>query len=509
MPPTPHHAAKHITPWSPRLRLPRVRQTTAEGGRDWGGKGGLPGLAYGHTSKSRQATGLQTWFTNATRRRRSRRRSTAPMTLSTSSCSSHMPAAGGCMAPTWVAGTTEVQRDRKGLCEGLPQPTTRTPNPSPHTVHPHPHPPLSSHPMATHTPSLDAVRLVVKLPGGASVALALPPSATAAEVGSAAGAAPGAVLCAAGGGPLPPTASLAHLGVENGAVLEVLQVPDAAPDAEDESGAESGVVLALASTTSFAPVCGHATNRTVTRLVDGVAVIVCEACYQAARPGDEAARRHARPVTSDPCGLCGEGTCVTPAGASVAGSRPNADLGFGVCDHCTDGNLRLQAAADARHVPSLTAVPDEVVPGVLLIGPKESAYNRATLTRLGVARVLVCCSSLLEYHGEDTGLLYHRIPMADSLDENLAAYLPSALAFIAQGAGAGAGPTLVHCNAGVSRSGAVVVEWLRRTQPALGGSVDAALAAAKAKRPIITPNTNFVRQLRALEASGEGAPPSG
>ena len=146
--------------------------------------------------------------------------------------------------------------------------------------------------------------------------------------------------------------------------------------------------------------------------------------------------------------------------------------------------------------------------------------------------------------------------MADSLDQNLLQYLDSALAFIAQvrccivcsfalpcsiaatavlpasdlasftsnnsdiamfecvspwssvfvfalpsaapqGVAAGEG-VLVHCNAGVSRSGAMVVEWTRRTSPGCGGGVSAALAAVKARRPIVTPNSNFVRQLETL-----------
>ncbi len=87
-------------------------------------------------------------------------------------------------------------------------------------------------------------------------------------------------------------------------------------------------------------------------------------------------------------------------------------------------------------------------------------------------------------------------------------FLPSALAFIAQGALAGQ-PTLVHCNAGVSRSGAVVVEWLRRTEASVGGSVAEALALAKSKRPIITPNSNFITQLNAIAAAGSDSVAAG
>ena len=57
--------------------------------------------------------------------------------------------------------------------------------------------------------------------------------------------------------------------------------------------------------------------------------------------------------------------------------------------------------------------------------------------------------------------------------------------------------TLVHCNAGVSRSGTVAVEWLRRTRTL---SVDAALALAREARKQITPNSAFLHQLRELAA---------
>lgn len=65
------------------------------------------------------------------------------------------------------------------------------------------------------------------------------------------------------------------------------------------------------------------------------------------------------------------------------------------------------------------------------------------------------------------------------------------MAFIAQGALKGE-KTLVHCNAGVSRSGSVVVEFLRRSVPL---SLQEAYAAARGARSIIRPNTNFIDQL--------------
>lgn len=62
------------------------------------------------------------------------------------------------------------------------------------------------------------------------------------------------------------------------------------------------------------------------------------------------------------------------------------------------------------------------------------------------------------------------------------------LAFIAQGALKGE-KTLVHCNAGVSRSGSVVIEFLRRSVPL---SFIDSYGAARGARPIIRPNSNFI-----------------
>ena len=168
-------------------------------------------------------------------------------------------------------------------------------------------------------------------------------------------------------------------------------------------GGLASVLSALASATSFDTVCAHRTTCTATRLTDdGKPFIVCEECYQKSLPEDEARRRNARPIIAEACGLCGEGTCILPTTRQrVPGCRFFADIGFGVCDECHDRNMRLLLEAEARHVPSLTIVPDEVVPGVLTIGPKEAAYNRETLRRLGVARVLVCCSFLQEYHADN------------------------------------------------------------------------------------------------------------
>jgi large subunit ribosomal protein L40e len=174
-----------------------------------------------------------------------------------------------------------------------------------------------------------------------------------------------------------------------------------------------------------APVCGHTQyNFTVTRLRRGKPTILCEMCFRDQLVEIRAERLAANPI--DPslqCLLCGGSEAV----------RMNVDMCVGVCDECENRNRQLLINAEKNHVPSLDVVPEEVSDGCVYIGPKEAQYNRSTLERLGITRLLICCEYLPAYHfPQDRSLKYHRIPLQDSLAQGLPEYLPSALAFIAQ-----------------------------------------------------------------------------
>jgi atypical dual specificity phosphatase len=229
----------------------------------------------------------------------------------------------------------------------------------------------------------------------------------------------------------------------------------------------------------------------------GPASIICEACFLRLREADASALLAALPSLA-----AGADTDCFSCGCAAGGSTRvirNIDTGLPFCMPCLKQSRAATLAFERDRKVPLDVVPDEVVPGVLFIGPQEAQANRATLAARGITRVLICCEYLPAYHEPGTsGLRYHRLPLQDSLAQHLAAYLPSALAFIAQGAASGE-RTLVHCAAGVSRSGSVAVEFVRRVAAL---PLDTALAAARAARSAINPNTNFVRQLRELPEGG-------
>jgi predicted protein tyrosine phosphatase len=91
------------------------------------------------------------------------------------------------------------------------------------------------------------------------------------------------------------------------------------------------------------------------------------------------------------------------------------------------------------------------------------------------------------------------VPVKDSDKEDIARHFPQTREFIAQHISAG--PVLVHCNAGMSRSATIACDYMMHANPFLGLSVERALLYLQAARPIIRPNGGFVRQLIASSSS--------
>uniref|UniRef100_A0AAQ4Q1A5 protein-tyrosine-phosphatase n=2 Tax=Gasterosteus aculeatus aculeatus TaxID=481459 RepID=A0AAQ4Q1A5_GASAC len=92
---------------------------------------------------------------------------------------------------------------------------------------------------------------------------------------------------------------------------------------------------------------------------------------------------------------------------------------------------------------------------------------------------------------------YLRVPIDDSLWDDLLPWIPQALHFIDAAVSSG-GSVLVHCAAGISRSPALAVAYIMYT---LGMDLDRAYRFVKERRPSISPNFNFLGQLQHFQAS--------
>ncbi|XP_057716544.1 dual specificity protein phosphatase 8 isoform X1 [Corythoichthys intestinalis] len=101
---------------------------------------------------------------------------------------------------------------------------------------------------------------------------------------------------------------------------------------------------------------------------------------------------------------------------------------------------------------------------------------------------------------------YLRIPIDDSLWDDLLPWIPQALRFIDSAMSSGAS-VLVHCAAGISRSPALAVAYIMYSS---GMDLDHAYRFVKERRPSISPNFNFLGQLQHFQstlrqkASGDG-----
>jgi dual specificity phosphatase 12 len=148
----------------------------------------------------------------------------------------------------------------------------------------------------------------------------------------------------------------------------------------------------------------------------------------------------------------------------------------------------------ADHVPEAIDYPfcDAIIPGMLYLGDHQAAHwirDEAPAIR---DVVNVTPEGVVENVWEGAGgYRYLRIPIRDRNDEDLSPHLDAACAFI-DDALAGRRQVLVHCQAGISRSPAVVAAYLMHRH---GFSVDDAVDVVRACRSDAMPRRRFREQL--------------
>jgi len=138
---------------------------------------------------------------------------------------------------------------------------------------------------------------------------------------------------------------------------------------------------------------------------------------------------------------------------------------------------------------------DEILPN-LFLGNMFCASNESFLREKRISKILIVGKGLNRSY--PLKFEYMEIPVEDEPDENLLPYFEACIEFIDSGLSKKQA-VLVHCAAGVSRSSTVVIAYLMRTQ---NMSFSDALSFVTDKRPIISPNQGFVKQLKLYEEMG-------
>uniref|UniRef100_A0A8C1T6J8 Dual specificity protein phosphatase 10 n=1 Tax=Cyprinus carpio TaxID=7962 RepID=A0A8C1T6J8_CYPCA len=186
----------------------------------------------------------------------------------------------------------------------------------------------------------------------------------------------------------------------------------------------------------------------------------------------------------------------------LAGFRQSHD---DLCEHSLhleegqDGSTAVGLSGALPH--SLPSTPDienaeltAILP-FLYLGNERDAQDLELMQHMDIGFILNVTTHLPLYHYELGLFKYKRLPASDSNKQNLRQYFEEAFEFIEEAHQAGRG-LLIHCQAGVSRSATIVIAYLMKHT---WMTMTDAYKFVKSRRPIISPNLNFMGQLLEFE----------
>ena len=126
----------------------------------------------------------------------------------------------------------------------------------------------------------------------------------------------------------------------------------------------------------------------------------------------------------------------------------------------------------------------------IYLGNIESAFNIKKLKDLGIKKVLTVMSAFGNHYPENT-FIHKSIEIDDDYESNIIQYFKECLLFID-----GYDKVFVHCAAGMSRSATIVIAYIMWKKKLF---LSDAIKFVKDKRPIISPNLNFMKQLEIFQ----------
>jgi protein-tyrosine phosphatase len=158
-----------------------------------------------------------------------------------------------------------------------------------------------------------------------------------------------------------------------------------------------------------------------------------------------------------------------------------------LCENCYQTNI--------VHLNSFTnnleyEAPNHIIDNIYL-GSQKSAIDLNKLIELNIKYILILGKGMKANFDQ---IIYKKIEIDDSLEENLLDYIGETLDFIVESQKT-ASNILIHCVSGISRSASIVIVYLIKKHQM---NYDEAFNYIKIKRPIIRPNSNFIQQLNNL-----------
>ena len=126
----------------------------------------------------------------------------------------------------------------------------------------------------------------------------------------------------------------------------------------------------------------------------------------------------------------------------------------------------------------------------IYLGNIEAAYDYKKLKELGIKKVLTVMNAFGNHYPENA-FIHKTIDIMDDYETNIIRYFKECFLFME-----GYDKVFVHCAAGMSRSATIVIAYIMWKKKLL---LSEAIKFVKDKRPVISPNLNFMRQLEAYQ----------
>ncbi|XP_048579996.1 dual specificity protein phosphatase 10 isoform X2 [Nematostella vectensis] len=191
-----------------------------------------------------------------------------------------------------------------------------------------------------------------------------------------------------------------------------------------------------------------------------------------------------------------------PLAPNIGGLREFCKTYDNLCEHASPrichpvGNCGISELSAPDLCPTRPRGPpaSSILP-FLFLGSEEGAADEDLIDRLAIKFILNLTPVCPNFFSEREDIIYKRIQINDSYQEDIGQHFDEAIAFIDEARSRGSS-VLVHCHAGVSRSATVTVAYVMQH---LGLSLNEAYQFVKEKRPTISPNLNFMGHLLKYE----------
>ena len=126
----------------------------------------------------------------------------------------------------------------------------------------------------------------------------------------------------------------------------------------------------------------------------------------------------------------------------------------------------------------------------IYLGNMVAAFNKKLLKKLGIKKILTVMGAFGN-HYEPHEFIHKAIEIDDDFRTNIIQYFKECFLFIE-----GNDKVFVHCAAGMSRSPTIVIAYLMwKKQLYLNDALD----FVRKKRPLVSPNANFMNQLKIFD----------